>query len=108
MIPMLRTRSSATLPLVLSTVATVTTGRAAACPRQRTRGGGAGEPGGSTAGQTSDMSTRSPSIVRKRLVGLRHPVKVVLALEGVALLVEGVQDRAGTLVRPLLLAPVAR
>src|SRR5438105_4307693 len=42
------------------------------------------------------------------LVGLRHPVEVVLALEGVALLVEGVQDLAGELLRHVLLAPVAR
>jgi hypothetical protein len=42
------------------------------------------------------------------LVGLRHPVEVVLALEGVALLVEGIQNLAGELVRHVLLAPVAR
>src|SRR5438105_13969628 len=84
MIPMFLTRSR---PIcVFVAVAMATTGRAAACPRQRTTGRGAGEPGGSTAGHGKRFSLRSPSVMRKRLVGLRHPVEVVLALEGAALL----------------------
>src|SRR5205085_4308164 len=55
-----------------------------------------------------DRRHRLPPVVRKRLVGLRHPVEVVLALERVALLVEGVQDLAGELLRAVLLATVAR
>src|SRR5205085_2442649 len=55
-----------------------------------------------------DRRHRLPPVVRKRLVDLRHPVEVVLALERVALLVEGVQDLAGELLRHVLLAPVAR
>src|SRR5437899_4758401 len=49
-----------------------------------------------------------PPVVRKGLVGLRHPVHVVLALERVALLLERVEDLAGQLVVHVLLAPVAR
>src|SRR3954451_8635105 len=49
-----------------------------------------------------------PAVVRKRLVGLRHPVDVVLALERPALLVQGVQNLVGQLVRHALLAAVPR
>src|SRR5215470_4290990 len=73
MIPMLRTRSSATRVAVVLIV-----------------------------------SSTSPPVVREGLVGLRHPVHVVLALERVALLLQRVQDLAGELVVHVLLAPVAR
>ena len=43
---------------------------------------------------------RLPAVVREGLVGLRHPVDVVLALERAALLVERVQNLAGELVAP--------
>src|SRR5437764_2237937 len=49
-----------------------------------------------------------PAVVREGLVGLRHPIHVVLALVRVPLLLERVQDLAGELVAHLLLAPVAR
>src|SRR3954453_12580117 len=49
-----------------------------------------------------------PAVVGEGLVGLRHPVHVVLALERVALLLERVEDLAGKLVLHVLLAPVAR
>src|SRR3989442_9933340 len=106
MIPMFRTRSRA-MPLLVST-AIVPTDRAAVCPRKRTRGGGAGEPGGSTAGYRSLSDAPLPPVVREGLVGLRHPVDVVLALEGAALLVEGVQDLRGELLDHALLAATAR
>src|ERR1044071_1959111 len=48
-----------------------------------------------------------PAVVGEGLVGLRHPVHVVLALERVALLFERVEDLAGQLVAHVLLAPVA-
>src|SRR2546426_12847473 len=51
---------------------------------------------------------RLPAVVRKGLVGLRHPVDVVLTLERPALLVEGVQDLVGELVAHPLLAALAR
>src|SRR5207245_2457067 len=107
MIPMFRTRSRA-MPLLVSTAMRVTTGRAAACPRQRTRGGGAGEPGGSTAGHRSLSRLSSPSVVREGFVRLRHPVDVVLALEGAALLVEGVENLGRELLDHSLLAAIAR
>src|SRR5581483_6934200 len=50
----------------------------------------------------------SPPVVREGLVGLRHPVDVVLALERTALLVERVHDLVGELVSHALLAAVAR
>src|SRR6476620_8246515 len=53
------------------------------------------------------MATPSPPVVRERLVGLRHPVHVVLALERAALLVGGIEDLAGQLLVGLLLAPLA-
>src|SRR2546421_1824920 len=56
----------------------------------------------------SKLVTRSPAVVREGLVGLRHAVEVVLALECAALLVERVQDLARELLVHLLLAPVAR
>src|SRR5256885_11186703 len=51
---------------------------------------------------------RLPAVVREGLVGLRHPVDVVLSLERAALLVERVQNLVGELVAHPLLAPVAR
>src|SRR5215212_6168113 len=48
-----------------------------------------------------------PPLVREGLVGLRHPVDVVLALVGAALLVERVEDLAGEPLREALLAAVA-
>src|ERR687898_2441167 len=49
-----------------------------------------------------------PAIVREGLVGLRHPVDVVLLLERAALLVDRVEDLADELGLHPLLAPVAR
>src|SRR5919108_4151212 len=49
-----------------------------------------------------------PAVVRERLVRLRHPVDVVLALVGAALLVERVEDLAGEALREALLAALAR
>src|SRR5215212_12228708 len=49
-----------------------------------------------------------PPLVREGLVGLRHPVDVVLALVGAALLVERVEDLVRELLRHALLAAVAR
>src|SRR3954454_3600749 len=48
-----------------------------------------------------------PAVVRERLVGLRHPVHVVLALERVPLRLERVEDLTGKLVAHVLLAAVA-
>src|ERR671924_272431 len=45
--------------------------------------------------------------MREGLVRLRHSVEVVLALEGAALLLEGVEDLAGELLVHVLLAPLA-
>src|SRR2546421_907670 len=50
----------------------------------------------------------SPPVVREGLVGLRHPVDVVLLLESSALLVEGVEDLGRELVDHALLAALAR
>src|SRR2546430_3813293 len=49
-----------------------------------------------------------PAVVREGLVGLRHPVDVVLALERAALLVQRVENLVGELVRHALLAALAR
>src|SRR5262245_3570084 len=49
-----------------------------------------------------------PAVVREGLVGLRHPVDVVLLLERPALLVQRVHQLAGELLRHALLTPVAR
>src|SRR5437763_7398583 len=49
-----------------------------------------------------------PAVVRESLVGLRHPIHVVLALVGVPLLLERVEDLAGELVAHVPLAAVAR
>src|SRR5579872_705930 len=73
MIPMFRTRSSATLVSV-----------------------------------TANVLQSLPAVVGEGLVGLRHPVHVVLALERVPLLLERVEDLSGQLVAHVLLAPVAR
>src|SRR5579884_156101 len=51
---------------------------------------------------------RLPAVVREGLVGLRHPVDVVLSLERPALLVEGVQNLVGELRAHPLLAALAR
>src|SRR2546430_13825237 len=56
----------------------------------------------------SKLVTRSPAVVREGLVGLRHPVEVVLALERAALLVQRVEDLARELLVHVLLAAVAR
>src|SRR2546430_1786341 len=56
----------------------------------------------------SKLVTRSPAVVREGLVGLRHSVEVVLALERAALLVERVEDLAGELLVHVLLAALAR
>src|SRR4029078_6491120 len=77
MIPILRTRSSATLVSV-------------------------------TAKSSCLPFCGLPAVMREGLVGLRHPVHVVLALERVALLLERVEDLARELVLHVLLAPVAR
>src|SRR5262245_38174232 len=76
MIPMLRTRSSATACSVILVL-------------------------------KSSFLCRLPAVVRERLVGLRHPVDVVLALERAALLVQRVENLVGELVRHALLAPLA-
>src|SRR3954470_2654006 len=57
---------------------------------------------------TATVSSPLPAVVREGLVGLRHPVHVVLALERAALFVERVEDLAGQLRGHPLLAPVAR
>src|SRR5436305_6766946 len=49
-----------------------------------------------------------PAVVREGLVGLRHPVDVVLALERPALLVEGVQNLVCGLRPDQHLAAIAR
>src|SRR5690348_4805406 len=77
MIPMLRTRSSATACSVIFVL-------------------------------KSSFLCRLPAVVREGLVGLRHPVDVVLALERAALLVQRVENLVGELVRHALLAPLAR
>src|SRR5213593_509534 len=50
---------------------------------------------------------RLPAVVREGLVGLRHPVDVVLPLERAALLVQRVENLVGELVRHALFAPLA-
>src|SRR5438045_8953158 len=77
MIPMLRTRSSATGCSVILVL-------------------------------KSSSPLRLPAVVREGLVGLRHPVDVVLFLVCAALLVQGVENLVGELVGHALLAPVAR
>src|SRR4051794_7462697 len=55
----------------------------------------------------SAMKTFSlPAIVREGLVGLRHPVDVVLLLVRAALLVRRVENLVGELLEHLLLAPL--
>src|SRR5205823_3244333 len=77
MIPMFRTRSSATACSVIFVL-------------------------------KSSFLFRLPAVVREGLVGLRHPVDVVLLLERAALLVERIHDLAGELLPHMLLAAVAR
>src|SRR5579862_7891464 len=77
MIPMLRTRSSATACSVIFVL-------------------------------KSSFPPCLPAVVREGLVGLRHPVDVVLSLERAALLVQRVENLVGELVGHALLAPVAR
>src|SRR5688572_28064898 len=55
-----------------------------------------------------DTAPALPAVVRERLVGLGHPVHVVLLLERAALLVDRVQRLAGELLVEALLATVAR
>src|SRR4051812_46395424 len=52
-------------------------------------------------------SYRLPAVMRKRLVGLRHAVDVVLALERAALLGLGVEQLVGQALGHGLLAPGA-
>src|SRR3954447_8879413 len=54
------------------------------------------------------ISYTSPAIVREGLVGLRHPVDVVLPLVRATLLVGRVENLRGQLVVHLLLAALAR
>src|SRR5215471_11039279 len=75
MIPMLRTRSSATACSVIFVL-------------------------------KSSFLRGLPAVVREGLVGLRHPVDVVLALERAALLVQRVENLVGELVRHALRAPL--
>src|SRR5512138_1740154 len=56
---------------------------------------------------TADNCAPLPAVVREGLVGLRHPVDVVLLLVRAALLVQRVHQLAGELRRHALLAPVA-
>src|SRR6185503_19974287 len=49
----------------------------------------------------------SPPVVGEGLVGLRHPVDVVLLLVGAALLVRGVEDLRRQVLVHILLAPLA-
>src|SRR6185503_17647803 len=49
-----------------------------------------------------------PAVVREGLVGLRHPVDVVLLLERATLLVDRIHQLARNLLLHPLLAPVAR
>src|ERR1700756_247696 len=56
----------------------------------------------------SSFLIRLPAVVREGLVGLRHPVDVVLSLERATLLVQRVENLVGELVRHALLAPLAR
>src|SRR5436305_12465218 len=76
MIPMLRTRSSATACSVIFVL-------------------------------NSSFLGGLPAVVRKGLVGLRHPVDVVLPLERAALLVQRVENLVGELVAHALLPPLA-
>src|SRR5436305_1529688 len=77
MIPMFRTRSSATACSVIFVL-------------------------------KSSFLFRLPAVVREGLIGLRHPVDVVLSLERAALLVQRVENLVGELVPHALLAPLAR
>src|SRR5688572_4995244 len=57
---------------------------------------------------TADISAAPlPAVMREGLVGLRHPVDVVLLLVRPALLVQRVHELAGELRRHALLAPIA-
>src|SRR5881397_1186835 len=56
----------------------------------------------------ASFPSRLPAVVGEGLVGLRHPVDVVLSLERAALLVERVQNLVGELVAHALLAAIAR
>src|SRR4051812_3642332 len=51
---------------------------------------------------------RLPAVVREGLVGLRHPVDVVLSLVRAALLVQRVENLVCELVGHALLAPLTR
>src|ERR1700752_4511199 len=62
----------------------------------------------SPTGVATALILRLPAVVREGLVGLRHPVDVVLLLVRATLLVQRVHELAGELRRHALLAPVAR
>src|SRR6059058_1933525 len=55
----------------------------------------------------SSFLPRLPPVMREGLVGLRHPVDVVLALERPALLVQCVEDLGGELLHHALFPAVA-
>src|SRR6187401_3273288 len=65
-----------------------------------------------TRSSPTDVATalisRLPAVVREGLVGLRHPVDVVLLLVRAALLVQGVQNLSDELRPHALLTPLAR
>src|SRR5713101_4520957 len=64
----------------------------------------------SSATRVSATATSSPlpPIVGESLVGLRHPIHVVLALERVPLLLERIEDLARELVLHVLFSPLPR
>src|SRR6188474_292871 len=127
MIPMLRTRSSATrvavvlirasssdIALCLAREKQARLGRRErpyrmVWARLRTAHGAALQPRG-TGWMLLEgaLASTSPPVVREGLVRLRHPVHVVLALEGAALLVDRVLELRGELRLHPLLAPLTR
>src|SRR3989304_2208557 len=65
-----------------------------------------GRRGGSACGPPRRVMSL-PAVVRERLVGLRHPVRVFSLLDGGAPVVGRVQELAGQLLRHALLPPAA-
>src|SRR3972149_4558185 len=65
-----------------------------------------GRRGGSACGPPLRVVSL-PAVVRERLVGLRHPVRVFSLLDGGAPVVGRVQELAGQLLRHALLPPAA-
>src|SRR3546814_3369485 len=51
---------------------------------------------------------RSPAVVRERLVGFRHAVRLFTLLDRAAAVLGGVEQLAGQLARPGVLAALAR